>query len=40
MKKTKTIKLVEAEVNRKAKQSYCKQRPNACWQYIKNPVGF
>jgi len=40
MKKTKTIKLVEAEVNRKAKQSYCNQRPNACWHYIKIPVGF
>jgi len=40
MKKTKTIKLVEAEIRRKAKKSFCIQYPNVCWGKIEIPVGF
>jgi len=40
MKKTKTIKLLEAEIRRKAKMSFCIQLPNVCWGKIENPTRF
>ncbi len=40
LNKQKIKKLLEAEIRRKAKKSFCIQYPNVCWGKIENPTRF